>query len=92
MELTALTAISPIDGRYADETAELRPIFSEYIWPDPHRVQVRVRWLQALACHPGIPEVPPLSESASRLLDELVENFTPAVRPAGQEHRARHQS
>ena len=77
MELTALTAISPIDGRYADKTAELRPIFSEY-GLIRHRVQVEVRWLQALACHPGIPEVPPLSESASRLLDELVENFTPA--------------
>ncbi len=75
MDLTALTAISPIDGRYADKTAELRPIFSEY-GLIRHRVQVEVRWLQALARHPGIPEVPPLSESALRLLDGLVENFT----------------
>ncbi|MBS1221261.1 MAG: adenylosuccinate lyase [Proteobacteria bacterium] len=77
MELTALTAISPIDGRYADKTAELRPIFSEY-GLIRHRVQVEVRWLQALARHPGIPEVPPLSEAALRLLDGLVENFTVA--------------
>ncbi len=77
MELTALTAISPIDGRYADKTADLRPIFSEY-GLIRHRVQVEVRWLQALARHPGIPEVPPLSEAALRLLDGLVENFTVA--------------
>jgi adenylosuccinate lyase len=42
MELSALTAISPIDGRYADKTAELRPIFSEY-GLIRHRVQVEVR-------------------------------------------------
>ena len=77
MELTALTAISPIDGRYADKTADLRLIFSEY-GLIRHRLLVEVRWLQALARHPGIPEVPPLSESASRILDELAENFTPA--------------
>jgi len=75
MELTALTAISPIDGRYADKTAELRPIFSEY-GLIRHRVQVEVRWLQALARHPGIPEVPPLSERAGQFLDSLVEQFS----------------
>ncbi len=75
MELTALTAISPIDGRYADKTAELRLIFSEYGLIH-HRVQVEVRWLQALARHPGIPEVPPLSEPACQVLDGLVEQFT----------------
>ena len=75
MELTALTAISPIDGRYADKTAELRTIFSEY-GLIRHRVQVETRWLQALACHPGIPEVPLLSESARQVLDGLVEQFT----------------
>ncbi len=75
MELTALSAISPIDGRYADKTAELRPIFSEY-GLIRHRVQVEVRWLQALARHPGIPEVPPLSEHARHVLDGLVEQFT----------------
>ena len=77
MELTALTAISPIDGRYASKTAELRPIFSEF-GLIRHRVLVEVRWLQALAHHPGIPEIPPLSEAANRLLEGLVQNFTPA--------------
>lgn len=76
MELTALTAISPIDGRYADKTADLRPIFSEYGLIH-HRVLVEVRWLQALARHPGIPEVPPLSQHATRILDGLVEKFGP---------------
>ena len=74
MELTALTAIAPIDGRYADKTAQLRPIFSEY-GLIAHRVWVEVRWLQALARHPGIPEVPPLSERAQRVLDALAEPF-----------------
>ncbi|HHW78314.1 MAG TPA: adenylosuccinate lyase [Xanthomonadaceae bacterium] len=75
MELTALTAISPIDGRYADQTAGLRPIFSEY-GLIRHRVLVEVRWLQALARHPGISEVPPLGEHANRILEGLVEHFS----------------
>lgn len=75
MELTALTAIAPIDGRYADKTTVLRPIFSEY-GLIRHRVLVEVRWLQALARHPEIPEVPPLSEAALRVLNELVDHFT----------------
>jgi len=74
MELTTLTAISPIDGRYADQTADLRPIFSEYGLLR-HRVLVEVRWLQALARHPGIPEVPPLGEHATHILNGLIENF-----------------
>ncbi|MBK7542415.1 MAG: adenylosuccinate lyase [Candidatus Competibacteraceae bacterium] len=74
MELTALTALSPIDGRYADKTAELRPIFSEY-GLIRHRVLVEVRWLQALARHPEIPEVPPLSAGAIQALEGLLENF-----------------
>ena len=74
MELTTLTAISPIDGRYADQTADLRPIFSEY-GLIRHRVLVEVRWLQALARHPGIPEVPPLGEHATHILENLIENF-----------------
>ena len=75
MELNALTAISPIDGRYADKTAELRPIFSEYGLIH-HRVQVEVRWLQALARHPGIAEVPPFSQPAHAVLDGLVAQFS----------------
>ena len=75
MELTALTAISPIDGRYAEKTVELRPLFSEYGLIH-YRVLVEVRWLQALSRHDGIPEVPPLSALANQILDHLIENFS----------------
>ncbi len=70
-----LTAIFPIDGRYADKTAELRPIFSEY-GLIRHRVWVEVRWLQALARIPASREVPPLSEHARQMLDGLVAQFS----------------
>jgi adenylosuccinate lyase len=75
MELSNLTAVSPIDGRYGSKSADLRPIFSEY-GLIRHRVLVEVRWLQALAKHPGIDEVPPLSEHASNILDGIITNFT----------------
>ncbi|HHO69685.1 MAG TPA: adenylosuccinate lyase [Gammaproteobacteria bacterium] len=75
MELSPLTAISPVDGRYGSKTESLRPIFSEY-GLIRHRVLVEVRWLQALAAHPGIPEVPAFSEHAERLLDDIVEKFS----------------
>ncbi len=71
----ALTAISPIDGRYADKVAELRPIFSEY-GLIRFRVQVEVRWLQALAKHPQIIEVSAFSEAANQLLNHLVSEFS----------------
>jgi len=74
MELSSLTALSPIDGRYAGKTEDLRPIFSELALIR-HRVLVEVRWLQALAEHPGIPEVPPLSAHAHHLLEAMVSNF-----------------
>ncbi len=75
MELSALTAISPIDGRYGSKTESLRPIFSEY-GLIRHRVLVEVRWLQALSHHPQIPEVPELSDHANRVLDGIVEHFS----------------
>ncbi|GAC1631327.1 MAG: adenylosuccinate lyase [Nevskia sp.] len=70
MNLTSLTAISPIDGRYAERTQGLRAIFSEY-GLIRYRVEVEIRWLQALAAHPGIPEVPALSASAEARLAEI---------------------
>ncbi len=76
MELSPLTAVSPIDGRYSEKCADLRPIFSEY-GLIRHRVLVEVRWLQWLAAHPDIPEVPPLSGHASHILDGIAENFSP---------------
>jgi len=75
MELSSLTAVSPVDGRYASKTADLRPIFSEF-GLIRHRVRVEVCWLQALAGEPGIPEVPPLSRHANQILNDLVEGFS----------------
>ncbi|HEC19099.1 MAG TPA: adenylosuccinate lyase [Gammaproteobacteria bacterium] len=74
MDLSSLTAISPIDGRYASKCADLRPIFSEF-GLIRHRVLVEVRWLQTLAAHPGIPEVPAFGEHAIHLLNDIVDKF-----------------
>jgi adenylosuccinate lyase len=75
MDLTQLTAISPVDGRYGSKTDALRPIFSEY-GLIRHRVVVEVRWLQALAAHEGIREVPVLSSHADRLLNGIIDKFS----------------
>ncbi len=75
MELSSLTAISPIDGRYSDKTRDLRVVFSEY-GLIRHRVLVEVRWLRMLADHPGIIEVPALSQHAVKLLENIVDNFS----------------
>lgn len=75
MELNALTAISPVDGRYGARTTELRDIFSEY-GLIKYRVTVEVRWLQQMATIAGIAEVPPLSAQANALLNSIVDNFS----------------
>ena len=75
MELNALTALSPIDGRYQDKAAALRPIFSEFGLLK-YRVTVEVRWLQKLAAHIQIQEVPALSAEANNYLDSIVANFS----------------
>ena len=74
MNLNSLTAISPIDGRYAEKTFELREIFSEY-GLIRYRVQVEIRWLLALAAHSGIREVPALPAAARKRLEQIAENF-----------------
>ena len=74
MELSSLSAVSPIDGRYGSKTAVLRPIFSEFGLVR-FRVLVEVRWLQALAAHPQINEVPPLSADSQQFLSDLLDNF-----------------
>jgi adenylosuccinate lyase len=76
MTYSALTAISPIDGRYANKVEPLRPIFSEY-GLIRYRVLVEVRWLQALAAHPLISEVAPFSDTTNVLLNRLVNDFSP---------------
>ena len=75
LDLSTLTAISPIDGRYGAKTEALRPIASEY-GLIRHRVLVEVHWLQALAAHPGIAEVPELSDAADARLNAIVEGFS----------------
>ena len=75
MDLTALNALSPVDGRYASKVDDLRPIFSEY-GLIRHRILVEIRWLQALAEAPEIAEVPPLSEHAKHLLDGIFDGFS----------------
>lgn len=74
MQLSSLTAVSPVDGRYGSKTASLRTIFSEY-GLIRFRVQVEVRWLQCLAAHPQIPEIGPFSDGANALLNRLVDDF-----------------
>tara|TARA_R110002049_G_scaffold56036_8_gene154894 strand:+ start:1137 stop:2507 length:1371 start_codon:yes stop_codon:yes gene_type:complete len=77
MDLSALTAVSPIDGRYGSKTSVLRGIFSEY-GLIARRVLVEVRWLQCLAAHPGIVEVPALSAAANSQLEAIVDSFAEA--------------
>ena len=75
MQLTELTAISPVDGRYGSKTADYRAIFSEY-GLIRHRVLVEVRWLQALANNDAIAEVPALGEHANNILNDIAEKFS----------------
>ncbi|GGF55556.1 adenylosuccinate lyase [Alteromonas lipolytica] len=75
MELSQLTAISPVDGRYASKTGELRSIFSEYGLLK-YRVEVEVRWLQKLSELDGITEVPAFSTQSNALLDSIVADFS----------------
>jgi adenylosuccinate lyase len=74
MDLSALSAISPIDGRYASKTVALRDVFSEF-GLIKRRVLVEVRWLQCLADHQGIEEVPALSPAATRALEQILVDF-----------------
>jgi adenylosuccinate lyase len=77
MELSALTAISPIDGRYQNKTDALRPIFSEY-GLFRFRVQVEIEWLKALANHSGIKEIAPFSKNSIKILDKIKNDFSVA--------------
>jgi adenylosuccinate lyase len=75
MELSALSAISPVDGRYGSKVKSLRPIFSEF-GLIKYRVTVEVRWLQKLAKTSAIAEVPSFSAQADAALDAIVTNFS----------------
>jgi len=75
MQLSALTAISPVDGRYGSKAEELRSIFSEFGLVK-YRVIVEVRWLQKLAQTAAISEVPNFSDEANAVLNAIVDNFS----------------
>ena len=75
MELSSLTAVSPLDGRYASKTVELRPIFSEYGLMR-FRVQVELTWLKHLANCEAIKEVPAFSKETIEFIDSIIKNFS----------------
>ncbi len=75
LALSALTAVSPIDGRYGSKTTDYRDIFSEY-GLIKFRVEVEIRWLQRLSAHPQISEVPAFTEPTNTLLNNIVSNFS----------------
>lgn len=75
MELNALTAISPVDGRYSSKTSTLQPILSEYGLIRA-RLEVEIRWLIALAQNQDIKECPAMSDKALDFLESIVNNFT----------------
>lgn len=74
MHISNLTALSPLDGRYAGKTTDLRPIFSEYGLIHA-RVTVEIRWLQMLANHQDIHEVPAFSDAAQHALEAIINDF-----------------
>ena len=75
MELSALTAISPVDGRYQNKTDALRPIFSEY-GLFRYRVLVEVEWLKKLSKNSSIKEIESFSASSTSLLNNIKDNFS----------------
>jgi len=74
MDLSALSAVSPIDGRYGSKTAALRAVFSEF-GLIKQRVIVEVRWLQQLATHTGIAEIATFSPEVNAKLEALLAGF-----------------
>jgi adenylosuccinate lyase len=75
MQLSSLTAVSPIDGRYAARTESLRGLFSEF-GLIKHRVIVEIRWLQHLASNPDIGEVPAFSAATDKQLNAIIAQFS----------------
>lgn len=72
-----LTALSPLDGRYAASGEALRPIFSEYGLMK-FRVQVELEWLKMLAAEPAITEIAPFSAETLQEIDALIAGFSVA--------------
>jgi len=74
LPLSDLTAVSPLDGRYARATAALRPYASEF-GLIRYRVLIEVRWLQHLANEARLPELPAFDAAEIQRLDAIVEGF-----------------
>ena len=74
LSLSPLTALSPLDGRYADKTAALRVRFSEFALIRA-RVRVEIEWLLALAAEPAIAEVPAFSAATVAALKDIATRF-----------------
>ena len=91
MPLSPLTALSPLDGRYASKVAPLRGLFSEYALIR-FRVRVEIEWLKALAAEPTIAEVRPFSAVTLAALDEVAGQFSEAdgARVKAIEQRTNH--
>lgn len=91
MTLSALNAVSPIDGRYINKSKALRPYFSEFALIY-YRLMVEIRWLEALAANDAIPEVPRLDDAAKVFLNNLITYFdeTEAERVKGFEKQTNH--
>jgi len=75
--MNTLTALSPLDGRYASKCDALRPFLSEF-GLIAARVAVEVRWLQSLANHPAITEIAPFSAATNQALDQIISDFSEA--------------
>ena len=73
--INPLSALSPLDGRYAATTDPLRPIFSEYGLMKA-RVRVELEWLKALAAEPKIGEVAPFSATTLAEIDSVINGFS----------------
>lgn len=75
MDHASLLAISPLEGRYHEKMAELRPVFSEF-GLIKFRVMIEIGWLNILTEHAQLPELPPLSHHAKNILTAIIENFS----------------
>ena len=86
-----LAALSPLDGRYADKTADMRELFSEFALIR-RRVEIELRWLRALAAEPAIGELPPLNADMEQYLQQVLQDFSlrDGARIKEIERRTRH--
>jgi len=75
MQLSPLTAVSPIDGRYGSKVIDFRSVYSEF-GLIRFRVEVEIRWLQSLAQHPEVIELPAFTKDENDFLNAIVTDFS----------------